>query len=391
MLDRSRWLDGWVDGDGRRPSFGEVPLLLEELLPENALDDAEPDDRWLHEATGNANMTIEQVYRRAAFVIWPRSKALDIVRSGGIEPAVSWVSEQFDGADQIAREQIGDLVDRLIEIWPVEPYVSDKKARARMLRLLAAVADEVRTIHFLRQVVLHRYDGGDNEELLAALVGIRPDAGGRFLVGFVNAHLAYCPVDTLALLRRLGETAGSTWDGALREGVRQALKEWPAVMKPPKESDRTLWQKEERQRKPINHRAIHDLFALALSCGLADEAKAAAAAVNECPKVVRPDRIIPAALDRLRRKVGLTGSAAYVLLWRHAVASLLARSATVRRRRRGIGRFRGPKSGAIASTAPGSGPSVKIPLPGRSGSRCERICASTCIGSLTHTDSTCPT
>ena len=70
LLGRSRWLDGWMDGDGRRPTFGEVPFLREELLPENALDDAEPDDRWLHEATGNANMTIEQVYRRAAFVIW---------------------------------------------------------------------------------------------------------------------------------------------------------------------------------------------------------------------------------------------------------------------------------------------------------------------------------
>lgn len=328
LLERSRWLDGWMDGDGRRPSFGEVPLFREELLPENALDDAEPDDQWVHEATGNENMTIEQVYRRAAFVIWPRSKTLVIISRGGIEAAVAWVSEQLDGADPIAGEQIGDLVNRLIVIWPSEPYVSDKKARAKMLRLLAAVGDETLTIRFLRDVVLHKYDGRENEDLVAAMDGIGTDAGGRFLAGFVKAHLAYRPVDTLALLRRVGETAGPAWDGALREGVRQALEEWPAVMKPPTESDRTTWRREEKQRKPINHRAIHDLFGLALSCGLADEAKAAAAAVNEYPKVVRPDRIIPAALDRLHRQEGLTGSAAYAMLWRHAVASLLARSAT---------------------------------------------------------------
>ena len=242
---------------------------------------------------------------------------------------MSWVSAQLDGADPIAGQQIGDLVNRLIETWPSEPYVSDKKARAKMLRLLAAVGDESLTIRFLRDIVLHKYDGRENENLVAAMDGIGTDAGGTFLAGFVKAHLAYRPVDTLALLRRIGETAGPTWDGALREGVRQALEEWPAVLKPPTESDRTMRQREERQRKPINHRAIHDLFGLALGFGLADEAKAAAVAVAEYPKVVRPDRIIPAALDRLRRQEELTGSAAYALLWRHAVASLLARSATV--------------------------------------------------------------
>ena len=169
LLDRTCSLDGWMGRDGGRPPFGKLPLLGQELLPKGALDDAEPDDRWLHEATGNANMTIEQVYRRAAFVIWPRSKTLDVIRKGGIEPAVSWVSEQFDGAGGIAGERIGDLVDRLIEIWPSEPYVSDKKARAKMLHLLAAVGDENLTIGFLREVVLRKHDGSENEDLAAAL------------------------------------------------------------------------------------------------------------------------------------------------------------------------------------------------------------------------------
>ena len=179
LLDRTRSLDGWMDRDGGRPPFGKLPLLGQELLPEGALDDAEPDDRWLHEATGNEGMTIEQVYRRAAFVIWPRSKTLDIVRKGGIEPAVSWVSEQFDGAGGTVGERIGDLADRLIEIWPSEPYVSDKKARARMLRLLAAVGDENLTIRFLREVVLHKNGGSEDEDLPAALEQVSRQEGLR--------------------------------------------------------------------------------------------------------------------------------------------------------------------------------------------------------------------
>lgn len=187
LLDRSRSLDGWMDRDGGRPPFGETPLLGTELLPAGALDDAEPDDQRVHEATGNEGMTIEQFYRRAAFVIWPRSNTLDVIRKGGIEPAVSWVSERFDGAGGTAGERIGDLVDRLIEIWPSEPYVSDEKARAKMLRLLAAFGDENLTIRFLREVVLRKHGGSENEILPAALEQVSRQEG-------LTSSAAYTPL-----------------------------------------------------------------------------------------------------------------------------------------------------------------------------------------------------
>ncbi len=328
LLERSRWLDDWIDRDGRRPSFGEVPLLREELLPENALDDAEPDERWLHEATGNAGMTIEQVYRRTAFVIWPRSKTLDVIRRGGIDPAVAWVAEQFDAAGGNADERIGDLVDGLIGAWPSDRYVSDEQARVKMLRLLAAIGEENLTFRFLRQVLLHRYDGSENEDLLAALLGIGPDAGGRFLVGFVTAHLAYRPGDTLALLRRVGETAGPAWSGALRGAAGQALADWPALVKQRVETELKRSDQEERERKSIDDGAIRNLVGLASLCGLAEDAKIAAAAIADHPQLITPERMVPAALKSLRRQEGLPRSAAYAWLWRHAVASLLERSAT---------------------------------------------------------------
>ncbi len=328
LLERSRWLDGWIDRDGRRPPFGTVPLVRQELLPEGALDDAEPDDRWLHEATGNANMTIEQVYRRAAFVIWPRSKTLDVIRSGGIDPAVAWVAEQFDGAGGIANARISDLVDRLIGIWPFEPYVSDEQARVKMLRLLAVIGDKNLTFRFLHQVVLRKYVGSENEDLLKALRGIGPDAGGKFLVAFVKTHLVYRPGDTLALLERVGETEGPAWSGVLRDAAGQALADWPAVMKPPVKTDRTTWVDQERKREPIDHGAIRDLFGLASRCGLAEDAKIAAAAIADHPQLITPERMVPAALKQLRLQEALPRSAAYAWLWRHAVASLLERSAT---------------------------------------------------------------
>ena len=55
--DSRVWLDGWADRDGRRPPFDEVPVLSGELLPQGALDDVEPDEQRLHEATGNEGVT----------------------------------------------------------------------------------------------------------------------------------------------------------------------------------------------------------------------------------------------------------------------------------------------------------------------------------------------
>ena len=399
LLDRERWLEGWIDRDGGRPPFGEIPLLRQELLPEGGLDDAEPDDRWVHEATGNAGMTLEQVYRCAAFVIWPRSKTLDVLSSGGIDGAVAWVTGRH-GEDGVAGEEIGDLVDRVIEIWPSDPYDSDQEARVMMLRLLAAVGNEALTVRFLREVLLHKYDGSENDELLAAMGGIGPDAGLEFLVEFVRAHLACRPGDTLALLRRVGETAGPIWRDPLRGGVGQALADWPAVMQPPPETDRTTWEEEEweeeeweeedRRREPIDHRAVRDLFELAWQCGLTDGAKAAAAAIVDHPQVVTPladhsSRVGPVAAPegpagrrRLRSAVVPRGGP---LCWR------VARR---RPRSRRTGRS-GTTSTVIVSTAPSSGPSAGIPSPGQRISGCARICAGTCIASSMPTGLTCPT
>ena len=81
----------------------------------------------------------------------------------------------------------GNLVDRLIEIWPSESYISDKKARARMLRLLAAVGDENLTIRFLREVVLRKSGGCENEDLPAALEQVSRQEG-------LTSSAAYTPL-----------------------------------------------------------------------------------------------------------------------------------------------------------------------------------------------------
>ncbi len=351
--ERREWLDGWVQSDGRRPAFGEVELQPGELLPRGALDDAEPDEQRVHEASGNEGVSIERTYRRAALVLWPRSKALAIVARAGIDGAVAWVAEELERHGGVADERIRALVSRLIDVWPTDRHAEEAEGRVRMLRLLCAIGDEERAARFLREVVLARYDGVENEALAVVVDMIGPSAARSFLLDLTAAHLRRRPTDTLALLRCLDETrddsTDSGWDDALREVVRAVLQTVPAALPPVRErhtlgpsvqrraalSDEAVYDVPEGQgaglgagKRParFGDEAIHDLFALAWRRGLADEAAAAAGAVVAQPRVVAPDRTLPASLGRLHAEEGAAGSDAFVLLWRHAADFLVTRS-----------------------------------------------------------------
>ena len=327
--DCRQWLDGWVEPAGGEPPFGEIELLPAELLPHGALDDVPPDEQRVHEASGNEGVSVERAYRRAALVLWPRSKTLAIVAGGGIDGAVAWVAAELDRNAGGADERIRALVSRLIDVWPTGPYDQDAEGRARMLRLLSTTGDEDQAARFLREVVLSRYDGRENESLAVVVDMIGPSAARRFLLDLAGTHLRRRPTDTLALLRCLDETrdesAGSAWNDVLRDTVRAALQALPAAL-PPERARNAL---EPIAQRPVRFgdEAVDDLFTLAWRRGLTAAAAVAAAAVADQPAIVTPDRTLPAALGRLYLEEGAAGSSAFALLWRHAADFLLARSA----------------------------------------------------------------
>ena len=330
LHDSRHWLDGWTRQDGSQPPFGELSLLSEELLPRGALDDAEPDEQWLHEATGNAGVSLERAYRLAALVLWPRSETLAIVKGGGINGAVAWVAGELDRNDGVADERIGQLMSGLIDMWPSGGQDrSEPGGRARMLRLLSATEDRGRTVRFLGDVVLRRYGGGENDDLIPALGLLGPEAAKRFLLDLAGSGFTLRPEETLALLRQLGEEhhrpVNSAWEDALREGVRAVLLTLAAALCPGTASDPR--GRDTRRPKHLDERAVRELFRLAWRYGVAGEAETAAHAVAGDPQVVRPDRALPAALGELSWEEGLANGAAFATLWRHATDFLLARSA----------------------------------------------------------------
>ena len=330
LHDSRHWLAGWVSQDGDQPPFGELSLLPEELLPRGALDDADPDEQWLHEATGNAGVSLERAYRLAALVLWPRSETLTIVAGGGINGVVAWVAGEFDRNKGVADERIGQLMSGLIDRWPSGGQDrSEPDGRARMLRLLTATEDRDRTVRFLREVILLRYGGGENDDLIPALGLLGPEAAKRFLLDLAGSGFTLRPEEMLALLRHLGEERGGprnpAWEDALREGVRAVLLSLAAALSPGTASDPR--GRNTRRPKRLNDRAVRDLFRLAWRYGVESEAEAAARAMAGDPQVVRPDRALPLALRELSGEEGPANGGAFATLWRHATDFLLARSA----------------------------------------------------------------
>ena len=331
--DYRQWLDGWVGPDGNRPPFGEIGLAPEERLPHGALDDAEPDEQHVEEATGNAGATVERSYRRAALVLWPESRTLPVVAAGGIDAAVAWVAEELERGGGDADERIRTLTAQLIDIWPAGRDGFDERdapGRARMLRLLSETGDERSAARFLQDVIVARYDGSENDALAVVLDMLGPSGAAYCLLDLIGAHLRRRPAAMLGLLWRLDEAyreaADSAWEVVLREAVRAALEVLPAALPP--EPEGSVPRPASRRPPRFSETAAYHLFALAWRLGLADAAAAAAAAVAAEPRVVTPARALPAVLAKLHaEEEGVAGSAAFARLWRHAADALLARSA----------------------------------------------------------------
>ena len=346
IFDSQRWLDRWTAPDGRQPPFDEAPLLPGELLPAGALDGAPPDKQWLHEASGNEGVTLERAYRRAAFVIWPRSKTLEVLADAGINNAVDWVAEALAANDGVPNEKIDQFCRRLIHVWPGNRYAygyRNAPDHVRMLGLLEKNGREAPVRRFLHDVVLGDYRGTeDHQAIMGVSHLIPPDAVGKFLAELTQTHFAEKSEEVLALLRLALERyqpAGDIWREPLQDCVRSALAAFGTKLRDAESDDFYYRSYGDHGRRVFGAAAIRDLFLLAWRCGslargtsaedsLTSEAEQAARLVANRPAVVEPQRELAEALPALYQEDGLPDAPAYGVLWRHATERLLARSET---------------------------------------------------------------
>lgn len=189
-IEETSWtLNDWRLPDDSHEALGRLELVDGELAPADALDDEEPDEDNLFEATGNEGATFERTYRRAALVLWPQHRELEVIAQGGDEANVAAIARLA----KTAPEQALQLANIVVAGWEVpdgpQPIVSGGELRAQLLDGLGQLIDRLPTEAFLRKVIsAGAFDGTETPALLRALARVDEATAAEVLARLVPAR-----------------------------------------------------------------------------------------------------------------------------------------------------------------------------------------------------------
>ncbi|MFZ0015160.1 MAG: 2OG-Fe(II) oxygenase, partial [Acidimicrobiia bacterium] len=83
VYDQSLVANHWSDRQGGKVGLGDIHLDEEEIVDYLAVEEWEASREEFEGYTGNAGMTLERWYHRAAVVIWPRDKHFEVLCTAG--------------------------------------------------------------------------------------------------------------------------------------------------------------------------------------------------------------------------------------------------------------------------------------------------------------------
>lgn len=173
VSDGSQHIDQWVNLQDQPVAYGRLPLEDGEVLPAGALDDEQPDEQRLMEATGNEGASFERSYRRAALVIWPQDRFASVLIQAGVGAALPHLAERLAAGDKAS----GAIAEQIIEAWEQPPTawsyrsMGEDPSRTEMLRLLAKLGERALLKRFISSVVTRQLDGSENEALATGRSG----------------------------------------------------------------------------------------------------------------------------------------------------------------------------------------------------------------------------
>ena len=105
IIDTSLTASQWSDRHGNARQFGEMPVDEDEVVTGDALDDGEPSEEEFEDYTGNAGLTLERWYHRAAIVIWPRERHFAVLCGAGTQAAIGGLEAMVKGLRRGSKEQ----------------------------------------------------------------------------------------------------------------------------------------------------------------------------------------------------------------------------------------------------------------------------------------------
>ncbi len=216
VCDGRHYLSQWRDRSDQRVDFGEVPLAPGELLPAGALDDEEPDEQKLMEASGNEGASFERSYLRAALAVWLRDRYTEVLLQAGPDAALPHLRACVDAATgssapAAARDAAVQAARKIVEAWKTLPKYTPAEIkhgrRDEMLRLLANLGDVALLDEFIGGVVTPEYNGTENEALVASSRLLPAARMGLLYSGLVRRHMRHLCAPCVDLLDALVSSA----------------------------------------------------------------------------------------------------------------------------------------------------------------------------------------
>jgi hypothetical protein len=165
VYDQRLSADHWSDRQGHKVRLGEIRLDESDIVADEALDEADPNREDFEGYTGNAGMTLERWYHRAAVVIWPRSKHFHVLCSagtdasiGGLEPLVKRLKRATKAKGEDLRRECLAFASAILDSWQpghrgFMPEKTDRVDRNVFPDLLCELGDVELVQRFLVKVM----------------------------------------------------------------------------------------------------------------------------------------------------------------------------------------------------------------------------------------------
>jgi hypothetical protein len=328
--DAWQYIDEWRDTDDRVVEFGRIPLATGELLPAGALDREPPDEKRLTEASGNEGATYERSYHRAALVLWPQNRSVDVLLQAGVVAALPYLRQLAAGGKRARPEAIA-VAERILEAWPgdTQPWESfsihrewpGPGDRVEMIAALTKLNAPDLLERFLREVVTSSYEGTENAALLASVDVLGDAQAAAVLSTLVSARMPKHPNGCIELLLALTENPSICFS----EVAEAAVAGLDHIGAHDSELETFDWEPEE-QRRPVSSLFLENLLrALQLVnggilCG------AAAEKIASRPDIFHPVTLVVPAVERIsmgRRQKTAAADSSVRRLWTSAAEFLL--------------------------------------------------------------------
>jgi len=165
IFDTSLSADHWSDRQGEKVILGKIRLDETEIVTDTELDAGDPSEEDFEDYTGNAGMTLERWYHRAAVVIWPREKHFAVLCEagtdasiGGLEAMVKQLRQASNAHQVVQRQECLAFASGIVDVWqPVHGGQSwdkpDKIDRSIFSGLLCELDDPALVRRFLSKIL----------------------------------------------------------------------------------------------------------------------------------------------------------------------------------------------------------------------------------------------